>query len=91
LAKAESGSLARLEASIRSTIRAPILRLADAPRALDIEERADAKPRLAGLTGVKLVDREAITFLANFEKGNAMITNCPPYIREWIPRERAQS
>ena len=43
------------------------------------------------LKEVKLVDREAITFLANFETGNARITNCPPYIREWISRERAQS
>jgi ABC-type transporter Mla MlaB component len=43
------------------------------------------------LKGVKLVDREAITFLANFETENARITNCPPYIREWISRERAQS
>lgn len=40
------------------------------------------------LKEVRLVDREAITFLAEFEKPNAMITNCPPYIREWILRER---
>ena len=40
------------------------------------------------LKEVRLVDREAITFLANFEKPNATITNCPPYIREWILRER---
>ena len=43
------------------------------------------------LKGVKLVDREAITFLANFETENARIMNCPPYIREWISIERAQS
>jgi ABC-type transporter Mla MlaB component len=42
------------------------------------------------LKGVKLVDREAVTFLANFETDNATITNCPPYIREWIRSERAQ-
>jgi hypothetical protein len=42
------------------------------------------------LKGVKLVDREAVTFLANFETDNASITNCPPYIREWIRSERAQ-
>ena len=42
------------------------------------------------LKGVKLVDREAIRFLANFETENAKITNCPPYIREWIRREQAQ-
>jgi hypothetical protein len=43
------------------------------------------------LKGVKLVEREAITFLANFETDNATITNCPAYIREWIIREQAQS
>jgi ABC-type transporter Mla MlaB component len=48
------------------------------------------KPVVLDLTGVKLVDREAIIFLANLETGNATITNCPPYIREWILRERAQ-
>jgi hypothetical protein len=42
------------------------------------------------LEGIKLVDRETITFLANFETDNATITNCPPYIREWIRSERAQ-
>ena len=49
-----------------------------------------SKPLVLDLTGVKLVDREAITFLANFETGNATITNCPPYIREWIRSEREQ-
>jgi hypothetical protein len=42
------------------------------------------------LKGVKLVDREAVGFLANFEADQAKITNCPPYIREWIRREQAQ-
>ena len=42
------------------------------------------------LKGVKLIDREAVTFPANFETDNATITNCPPYIREWIRSERAQ-
>ena len=49
-----------------------------------------SKPVVLDLTGVKLVDRETITFLANFETDNATITNCPPYIREWIRSERAQ-
>ena len=50
-----------------------------------------SKPVVLDLTDVKLVDREAITFLANLETDNAKITNCPPYIREWIVRERDQS
>jgi ABC-type transporter Mla MlaB component len=43
------------------------------------------------LKEIKLVDREAVRFLANFETDNARITNCPPYIREWIRREVAES
>ena len=49
------------------------------------------QPVVLDLKGVKLINREAITFLANFETDNARITNCPPYIREWIRRERAQT
>jgi hypothetical protein len=43
------------------------------------------------LKEIRLVDREAVRFLANFETDNTRITNCPPYIREWIRRERAES
>ena len=43
------------------------------------------------LKEIRLVDRETVRFLANFETDNARITNCPPYIREWIRRERAES
>ena len=42
------------------------------------------------LEGVKLVDRDAVRFLASFETGQAKITNCPRYIHEWIRREREQ-
>ena len=48
------------------------------------------QPVVLDLKGVKLIDREAVTFLANFETDNATITNCPPYIREWIRREQAE-
>ena len=41
------------------------------------------------LKGVTLVDRDVVTFLANFETDNGRITNCPTYVREWIRRERA--
>lgn len=49
-----------------------------------------SKPVVLDLTGVKLVDREAITFLAYLETDNVTITNCSPYIHEWIRRERKQ-
>jgi ABC-type transporter Mla MlaB component len=55
-----------------------------------IETRDGNKKIVLDLKEVRLVDREAIMFLANFDKHNATIRNCPPYIREWIRSERAQ-
>jgi ABC-type transporter Mla MlaB component len=49
-----------------------------------------SKPLVLDLTGVKLIDRDAVRFLAKLETDNATITNCSRYIREWILRERAQ-
>jgi len=46
--------------------------------------RLDVNQDLKHLT---LVDREAVTFLAKCE-ARVQIKNCPPYIREWIRRER---
>lgn len=39
---------------------------------------------------VRLVDREAVRFLARCEAQGARIAHCPAYIREWIVRERDQ-
>ena len=39
---------------------------------------------------VLLVDREAVTLLALSEANGTELRNCPPYIREWITRERAE-
>jgi ABC-type transporter Mla MlaB component len=50
-----------------------------------------SKQLVLDLTGVKLVDRDVITFLADFEVDNGRITNCPSYIREWIRREQAET
>ena len=49
-----------------------------------------SKPVVLDLTGVKLVDRDAVRFLANLETNSATITNCPPYICEWMRGERSQ-
>ena len=51
-------------------------------------EMRNGKKIVLDLREVRIVDREAITFLGNFEKHDGTITNCPPYIREWILRER---
>ena len=42
------------------------------------------------LRNVLLVDREAVKLLALSEANGTELRNCPPYIREWVPRERAE-
>ena len=42
------------------------------------------------LTNVLLVDREAVKLLAFSEANGTELRNCPPYVREWVTRERAE-
>jgi anti-anti-sigma regulatory factor len=52
---------------------------------------AAAKNRVVlDLKEVRLVDREAVQFLARCEAEGVELDNCPAYIREWIEKERAQ-
>jgi hypothetical protein len=43
------------------------------------------------LKSVVLVDREAVKLLALSEAHGTELRNCPPYIREWVTRERAET
>ena len=54
-----------------------------------VEEEASAVP--IDLKNVVLVDREAVKFLAHLELNGTVLRNCPPYIREWVTRERAET
>jgi hypothetical protein len=51
---------------------------------------ADGHNLVLDLYEVRLVDREAVRFLARCEAQGARLAHCPPYIREWITRERNQ-
>jgi hypothetical protein len=42
------------------------------------------------LKNVLLVDREAVKLLALSKANGTELRNCPPYIREWVARERAE-
>ena len=42
------------------------------------------------LKEVKLIDREALRFLARCKENGIKVENCPAYIREWILREETQ-
>uniref|UniRef100_A0A7V4GA86 STAS domain-containing protein n=1 Tax=Desulfobacca acetoxidans TaxID=60893 RepID=A0A7V4GA86_9BACT len=41
------------------------------------------------LKEVKLIDREALRFLARCKENGIKVENCPAYIREWLLREGA--
>src|ERR1700731_1199413 len=43
------------------------------------------------LKNVLLVDREGVKLLALSEAKGTQLRNCPPYIREWVTRERAET
>ena len=43
------------------------------------------------LKNVLLVDREAVKVLALSEANGTELRNCPPYIREWVTRERVET
>ena len=40
------------------------------------------------LKDLTLVNEDAITFLERCESNSITLENCPPYIREWITRQR---
>ena len=51
----------------------------------------EQKNLVLDLKEVKLIDREALRFLARCKENGIKVENCPAYIREWILREETQS
>jgi anti-anti-sigma regulatory factor len=47
-----------------------------------------ARHLVLDLEDVTLADRGAVTFLMRCEQSGIRLENCPPYIREWIEREK---
>jgi len=56
-----------------------------------IDEDAPHELVTLDLADVRLVDREAVGFLARSEKTGIRLENCPAYIREWISRDENES
>jgi anti-anti-sigma regulatory factor len=52
--------------------------------------RSQSSPQtvVLDLEQVKLVDRDAVLFLALSEASGVRLRNCPAYIRQWINQER---
>jgi hypothetical protein len=77
-----------------------ILRLTLSGR-IDAEHLSDLRRLIEGedpqgrltldLEEVKLVDQDAVRFLARCEAAGATLEGCAAYVREWITRERAGS
>jgi hypothetical protein len=62
--------------------------VAELQRLFDLE--ANKQNIALNLQEVKLVDREAVQFLARCEAEGIMLVHCPAYIRVWIDREKVQ-
>ena len=62
--------------------------LAELQTLLKNELGATSKVVVLDLKDVKLVDREAVKFLASCEAGGIELRNCPSYVREWIEKGR---
>jgi hypothetical protein len=46
--------------------------------------------RMLDLVDVSLVDLAVVRFLICCEDEGVELLHCPPYVREWMTRERAQ-
>ena len=55
-----------------------------------VEERESGSFTI-DLKDVLLVDRDAVKLLALSEANGTELRNCPPYISEWVTRERAET
>jgi hypothetical protein len=62
--------------------------VAELQRLFDLE--ANKQSITVDLHEVKLVDREAVRFLARCEAEGIALVHCRAYIRAWIEREKVQ-
>jgi len=53
-----------------------------------INSEANERRIVLDLKDVTLVNEDAITFLERCVSNSIPLKNCPPYIREWIKRQR---
>ena len=53
-----------------------------------LEAEAELRKVTLDLDELRLVDREAVRFLAACEAGGIKLENCPAYVREWIEKGR---
>ena len=56
-----------------------------------IKSEANGVRIVLDLKDLTLVNENAIAFLERCESNSITLKNCPPYIREWIKRQRLES
>ncbi len=76
--------------------RGTSVRLIGRIRAEDLPEvtrqvEASGPRAVLQLDEVTLVDVDVVRFLNRCESEGVLLVNCPPYIREWMSRERNRS
>jgi hypothetical protein len=57
----------------------------------DVLAREEGAVAAIDLKNVLLIDRDAVKFMVIAEANGVELRNCPPYVREWVARERAQT
>jgi hypothetical protein len=65
--------------------------LPELQKLLEVETQAKPTAVTLDLVDVRLVDREAIRFLAACEAQGILLKDCPSYVREWIETGRGYS
>ena len=56
-----------------------------------INSEASGRRIVLNLKNLTLVDEDEVIFLERCESNNITLEHCPPYIREWINRQRQGS
>ena len=56
-----------------------------------IDSEAEGRGVVLNLRGLTLVDEDGVIFLGRCESKSIKLENCPPYVREWINRQRQGS
>jgi ABC-type transporter Mla MlaB component len=62
--------------------------LPELQKLLEVETQPKPTVITLDLVDVRLVDREAIRFLARCEARGILLKDCPSYVREWIETRR---
>jgi anti-anti-sigma regulatory factor len=80
----------------QSDCKTTIIWLIGRIRAEDLDElkkqiNDGTEAKVLDLSEITMVDADVIRFLSVTEREGTQLMGCPPYVREWIQRERAEN